>query len=163
MDVAPMESLNHDYGRDRGNAYFSCRYEPHHFPNEYTGPTGGAATSKDDVETAPFQCEYRWYNLCPRHDGPYPLPLSGSSEDFVIHLDPIQSLWMQTGWILMAFVGGGCFCLLLRCFVRARGRYVKNPSFLQEFGFYTRDRERYLEYSLGVLCHPRSEPNVARR
>ena len=34
------------------------------------GPTGGAATSKDDVETAPFQCEYRWYNLCPRHDGP---------------------------------------------------------------------------------------------
>ena len=115
------------------------------------GPTGGAATSKDDVETAPFQCEYRWYNLCPRHDGPYPLPLSGSSEDFVIHLDPIQSLWMQTGWILMAFVGGGCFCLLLRCFVRARGRYVKNPSFLQEFGFYTRDRERYLEYSLGVL------------
>lgn len=35
--------------------------EPHHFPNEYTGPTGGAATSKDDVETAPFQCEYRWY------------------------------------------------------------------------------------------------------
>ena len=25
------------------------------------GPTGGAGTSKDDVETAPFQCEYRWY------------------------------------------------------------------------------------------------------
>ena len=25
------------------------------------GPPGGAGTSKDDVETAPFQCEYRWY------------------------------------------------------------------------------------------------------
>ncbi|CAJ1406349.1 unnamed protein product [Effrenium voratum] len=66
------------------------------------------------------------------------------------HGSRLQSLWMQAGWILMAFVGGGLFCLLLRCFVRTRARYMRGNSHL-EVSCYTVERERLLEYALGVL------------
>ncbi|CAK9094854.1 unnamed protein product [Durusdinium trenchii] len=109
--------------------------------------TPGSSNNEDPS----FNCEYRWYNLCPTHTGPYPQASDGSSEEFVLRLDQMQSFWMQAGWLLMSFVGAGCFCFLLRCFVLARARFVKGHSQLKDFGYYTPERERYLEYFLGVL------------
>lgn len=60
----------------------------------------GDDESEDGNSDRTFSCEYRWYNVCLKHEGPYPEPQDG--EGPVIQLDTVQSIWMQIGWIFVA-------------------------------------------------------------
>ncbi|CAE7150636.1 unnamed protein product [Symbiodinium necroappetens] len=118
--------------------------------NSSSSTTDVPSSSKED-ESDDFNCVYRWFNVCPQHRGPYPAPQNPESpDDFVIRLDAIQSVWMQAGWLLMAFFGGGASVLLARCFVKAESRLSHNSSRKAETWF-SPEREQMLEFILGVL------------
>ncbi|CAE6940480.1 unnamed protein product [Symbiodinium sp. CCMP2592] len=119
--------------------------------NSSSSTTTDVQSSSKEDESDDFNCVYRWFNVCPQHRGLYPAPQNPESpDDFVIRLDAIQSVWMQAGWLLMAFFGGGASVLLARCFVKAESRLSHNWSRKAET-WYSPEREHVLEFILGVL------------